>query len=618
MSLMKLQFRPGINRDVTAYAGEGGWHDGDKIRFRSGFPESIGGWTRLTDTAFLGACRKLHPWTTLSGQSLIFLGTNLHTYINRGGGLFDITPIRLTTTGTATISATDGSNVITITDNASNCFLNDFVIISGAASLGGNITADVLNTEHQITRVISGNEYEITLGVTANASDTGNGGGSTQVEYEISVGLDTSVVGAGWGADTWSAGGWGDPASTTVSGAQLRVFGADNFGEDLIFNVHDGGIFYWDASSGLNARAVALEDLAGANSVPTVAKNVMISDRDRHIIALGCDGEFTPGVEDPLLIRFSSQESATDWETRADNTAGSLRISTGSEIITSLKTKQQILIWTDVSLHTMQFIGPPFTFGLNEVSSNVSIMSHNAAVAVNDSAYWMGKREFYIYNGTASEIPCSVLEYVFDDFNDNQSEKVFAAHNSEHSEIWWFYPSSSSDNLDRYVVYNYGQQIWYYGVLERTAWIARGVFPYPIAASLDGYLYYHEYGLNDGSQNPPVGIDSYIESSPIDIGDGDRFMLVQRIIPDITFRSSTGTPSVDFTLKAQDYPGNNYSDTVSRAAIRSATVPIEQYTPEQFVRIRGRSIAVRVESDQLNTAWRLGAPRIDMRPDGRR
>ena len=619
MSFLKLQFRPGINREVTPYADEGGWYDCDKIRFRMGYPESIGGWEKVSNSQCLGSCRALHAWTALDNTNYIGVGTNLKYYVMRGTDFYDITPLRETTSaGAVTFAATNGSSTITVTDTANGVILNDFVTFSGAVSLGGNVTADILNAEHQVTSVIDGNTYTIAVSVTANASDTGNGGGSVVGAYQINTGLDAAISGTGWGAGPWSDGGWGDPASTAIPGAQLRLWSHDNYGEDLVMNVRDGGIYYWDESGGLNARAVALSDLSGATSAPTVARDVVVSDRDRHVLAFGCDGEFSLGVQDPLLIRFCNQEDITDWQTTATNTAGSLRISTGSEIISAIKTKQQILVFTDVSLHTVQYIGAPFTFGLAEVSQNVSIASHNAAVAVNDSVYWMGKNQFYVYNGNVQEIPCTVKEYVFNDFNQFQIQKVCAGHNTEHGEIWWFYPSGNSNNVNRYVIYNYLQNIWYYGNLARTAWIGRGVFQYPVAAGTDGYLYYQEFGINDGSQNPAIGINAYIESNAFDLGDGDQFMSAWRVVPDITFRNSDSNPQATITIKTQDYPGGGFLEEESNTVIRTATVPVEKFTTQQYIRLRGRSMAFRLESDQYNTSWRLGAPRIDVRPDGRR
>ena len=619
MSFIKLQFRPGINREITSYADEGGWYDGDKIRFRMGYPESIGGWEKVSPFSFLGTCRALHAWTALDNTNYVGIGTNLKYYVLRGSDFFDITPIRETTAaGAVTFSATDGSATITITDAAHGALLNDFVTFSGAASLGGNVTADILNAEHQITSIVDGNTYTIEVSVTANASDVGNGGASVVGAYQINTGLDTSILGTGWGAGPWSAGGWGSPSSTAIPGAQLRLWSHDNYGEDLVMNVRDGGIYYWDESGGLNARAVSLSSLVGANSVPTVARDILVSDRDRHVLAFGCDDEFAPGVQDPLLIRFSSQEDITDWETRTDNTAGSLRISTGSEITAAIKTKQQVLVFTDVSLHTVQYVGAPFTFGLNEVSQGVSIAGQNAAIAVNDAVYWMGVNQFYVYNGNVQEIPCTVKEYVFSNFNIYQTNKVAAGHNSEFGEIWWFYPSLNSDNIDRYVIFNYQQNIWYYGNLARTAWISRGVFGYPIAAGTDGYLYYHEFGINDGSQNPPVGINCYVQSTSFDMGEGDRLMSAWRVIPDLTFRNSDGSPLVTFTLKTQDFPGSGFFEQEANNVVRTSTVPVERFTTQQYVRLRGRSMAFRAESNQYNTAWRLGASRVDIRPDGRR
>lgn len=619
MSFLKLSFRPGINRELTSYADEGGWYDGDKIRFRMGYPETIGGWEKVSPSQFLGTCRALHAWTALDNTNYVGLGTNLKYYVLRGSDFFDITPLRETTAaGDVTFSATSGSSTITVTDAAHGALLNDFVTFSGASSLGGNVTAAILNAEHQVTSVIDGNSYTISVSVTANGSDTGNGGSSVVGAYQINTGLDTSVLGTGWGAGPWNSGAWGASSSTAISGAQLRLWSHDNYGEDLVMNVRDGGVYYWDESSGLNARAVPLTALVGANSVPTIARDVLVSDRDRHVLAFGCDDEFNPGVQDPLLIRFSSQEDITDWETRTDNTAGSLRISTGSEITAAIKTKQQVLVFTDVSLHTVQYVGAPFTFGLNEVSQGVSIAGQNAAVAVNDSVYWMGVNQFYVYNGNVQEIPCTVKEYVFSNFNVYQTNKVVAGHNSEFNEIWWFYPSLNSDNIDRYVIFNYQQNIWYYGTMSRSAWVSRGVFGYPIAAGTDGYLYYHEFGINDGSQNPPIGINSYVQSTSFDMGEGDRFMSAWRIIPDLTFRTSDGSPLVTFTLKTQDFPGGGFIQEEANNVARTATVPVERFTTQQYVRLRGRAMAFRAESNQYNTAWRLGASRVDLRPDGRR
>ena len=619
MALQKLQFKPGIVRDTTDYTNEGGWRDGDKIRFRLGFPETIGGWSKLTSTTLLGSCRSLHVWASLTGTNYIAAGTNLKLYIVDGTDPVDITPIRVVTSaGDVTFAAVNGSSTITVTDTANGVYEGDFVTFSDAVTLGGVITALVLNQEYQIQTVTDANTYTITSAVAADASDTGDGGAAVIGTYQITSGLDTVVLGSGWGAGPYSRGTWSSAADVSLPGAQLRLWSMDNFGEDLIANVRGGGIYYWDNTGGISSRAVNITTLAGANSPPTVANITLVSERDRHVVAFGCDPEFDPGVQDPLVIRFSTQESVTDWETRADNTAGELRIGTGTEIVAAVQTKQQTIVITDTSVNSMQYIGPPYTFGLTEVSSNTSIVSQNSAVAINDSIYWMGDRVFYKYDGNVQLIPCPVKEYIFANMNIYQLGKVVAASNSKFNEIWWFYPSTNSDTNDSYVVFNYQENIWYYGTLNRTAWHERGVSGFPIAASTDGYIYFHENSFNDGSTNPPSAISSYIESSAIDIGDGEQFMFMSRVLPDLTFRNSTGTPTATFTMSARDFPGADFDQTNSKTTVRTATSPVEQYTDQLFMRLRGRSLALKVSSNQVNTQWRLGSPRIDMRPDGRR
>ena len=704
MPLTKLQFKPGINRETTSYSNEGGWFDSDKVRFRMGFPEKIGGWVRQSVYNFLGTCRALHPWVTLSGDKLIGVGTSFKYYINEGGSYQDITPIRISSSavtfgagadtlngainastssiilnsvtgfptggglikigteqinyagitsstltgcvrgvnGTTAASHSNSASVtcatLTVTDaDGHGAVENDFVTFSGAASLGGVITAAVLNQEYQVDKIVSSTVFQIkartvssissittTSGlnptfVFANTSDSSNGGGSAVGAYQINTGLDTTVQGTGWGAGTWSRGTWGSASDLTVSGATLRIWSHDNFGEDLLINVRDGGIYYWNKSSGLNNPAVLLSGLTNANRTPTIAKQVLVSDKDRHIIAFGCDPETDIGTQDPLLIRFSSQESLTDWAATITNTAGDLRIGAGSEIITAVETRQQVLVFTDVSLHAMQFLGPPFTFGINTVSENITTAGPLCAVAVNDSVFWMGRKEFYVYAGAVKRLPCTVRDYVFSDFNENQIEKVSAATNTAFSEIWWFYPSKSSEENDRYVVFNYEQQVWYYGNLSRTCWVDRGVDELPIAASPDHYLYEHESGFDDGSTAPATALLAHIESSQIDLGDGDQFAFLSRIIPDITFRDSTTTnPAVTFTLGVRNFPGGNYLHTDANSVDKTSSVPVEQFTKEIRTRLRGRSFNLKIENTETETAWRLGTPRVEVRPDGRR
>ena len=639
MPLTKLQFQPGINRESTSYSNEGGWYDMDKVRFRMGYPEKIGGWTKLGIKSFLGSCRALHSWKTIALNNYIGLGTNDKYYIEEGQGYYDITPIRETTSaGDVTFAASDGSSTITVTDTNHGAVVGDFVTFSGAVSLGGLITANVLNQEYKINSIVGSNSYTITarevnsvaditvdgvytpVAVTANSSDSGNGGSSVVGAYQINTGLDTSVFGNGWGAGTWSRGAWNSAAVIDTLTDTLRLWSHDNFGEDLIINVYNGGIYYWDASAvtPLTTRAVPLSSLAGASNTPTVAAKVIVSDVDRHVIAFGAN-PLGSSVQDPLLIRFSDQENAADWTPSTTNTAGDLLIGSGSRIVTALETRQQILVFTDASLHVMQYLGPPFTFGINMISENVTIASPNSAIAIEDNVFWMGNNEFYTYGGAVQKLPCTVRDYVFSDFNQNQSEKVFAASNTSFSEVWWYYPSANSENVDRYVVYNYQQNIWYYGTLARGAWIDRGVEQNPIAAGLDGYLYTHENGFDDGSQNPATAISAYIESSQFDIGDGNNFSFVSRIIPDVTFRDSTvSSPSVTFTMKARNFPGGNYLQEDDSTVTKTATVPVEQFTNQAFVRLRGRSMALRVDSNETGMTWRLGSPRMDVRQDGRR
>jgi len=631
MPLTKLAYRPGINKESTSYANEGSWYDCDKVRFRLGFPEKIGGWIQLSATTFLGSARDLHSFVALDGTGYIGVGTHLKYYIVEGGAYNDITPIRLTTSaGDVTFSATDGSSLITVDDTDHGAIENDFVTFSGAVSLGGNITADVLNQEYQIVSILSTSSYTIEAKdltgatVTADASDTGDGGASVVGAYQINVGLDTTVAGTGWGAGVWSRGTWGSSASLLAVGTTLRLWSSDNFGEDLIINARDAGIYYWDKSTSSSpfARAVALDSLSGADAgTPTIAKQVLVSDNDRHVIVFGSDPVDNIGTQDPLLIRFSDQEDITTWIPTATNTAGDLRIGSGTKIVCAVETRQQILVFTDVSLHAMQYLGPPFTFGISQLSENTTIMGPMVAKAVDDLVFWMGIEDFYVYTGQVQKLPCTVRSYVFNDFNLAQAQKVFASLNSSFSEVTWFYPSASSDNIDRYVTYNYSEQVWTIGSLARTAWIDRGINQFPIAAGLDGYLYQHEVGNDDGSTMPVSPISAYIEASPIDIQDGDSYAFVRRLIPDMTFAgtsSGAGDVSVNMILKAQNFPGANFSYSDSSAVTRSATVPVEQYTNQANVRLRGRSVALRVESDTVGVRWRVGMPRIDIRPDGRR
>lgn len=629
MPLQKLQFRPGINKDVTSYSNEGGWVDGDKIRFRLGFPEKIGGWLKYSVNTFQGAARALHNWIALDGSNFLGIGTHLKYYIEEGGGFNDITPLRSTTAaGDVTFAATNGSTTITVLDTNHGAVLNDFVEFSGAATLGGNITAAILNAEHKVTAVVSSSQYQIVVSATANGSDTGNGGGSVVGKYQINVGLNSQVGGTGWGSSTWGRLGWGSGSSLTTT-TNIRLWSHDNFGEDLIINPRDSNVYYWDKGIGLGARAVELSTLGGAKSAPQIAKQILVSDQDRHVLAFGCDAINSSssaaqgnGVQDPLLVRFSSQENAVDWYPTSTNTAGDLILGSGSEFVQAVETKREILVWTDTSLHSMRFIGPPFTFGIQQLASNITIMGPNAAVATEDVVYWMGIDNFYTYSGQTKQLNCTVKDHVFNDFNFSQSDKVYGGINSEFSEVIWLYPSETnslasggSGENDKYVIYNYKDDIWYYGTLSRSAWIDRGIRTFPIATE-NGYLYNHEFEYDDDGS----AMDSFIESAPMDIGDGDRFTLATTVVPDLTFVGSTAlsSPQATFTLKARTEPGAAYGSTSSGSTVRTASSPVETFTELLNLRVRGRSFAIKVDSSALGTKWKLGSPRVDIRPDGRR
>jgi hypothetical protein len=710
MPLTKLQFRPGINREITKYSNEGGWVDGDKIRFRFGYPEKFGGWEKMSPNTYQGTARRLHNWLALDGSNFLGVGTHLKYYIEEGGTFNDVTPVRVSTTNSTTFSATNGSANITVTEANHGAAENDFVTFSNAVSLGGVVTATILNAEHQIVSVTNANTYVITISLNANASDSGNGGSATDAEYQITVGLDSQVGGTGWGAGLFggtTAGalttqlaegldtteteidvdsstniiagdtilieeelitvgtissntlGTGGGASTrgvsgtanvshvdntivrlavgnassaddftgwgiaAVSGTtrEIRTWSHDNFGEDLLINPRDGAVFLWDKTNGLSTRAVELSTLSGAANTPTIAKQVLVSDIDRHVICFGTNTYGTT-VQDPLLIRWSNQESVSNWTISSDTTAGSLRLGSGSEFVQAVETKREILVYTDTSLHSMRFVGGDFVFGIQQIASNITIMGPKAAVATEDFVFWMGRDNFYVYAGGTQTLPCTVKDKVFLDFNNQQRDKVVSGVNSEFGEVIWFYPSETNSlnnggtgDIDKYVVYNYNEKIWYFGNLARTAWIDRGIRSFPIAAS-SSYLYNHETGYDDDGS----AMASFIESSPIDIGDGDRFSLVQKVIPDLTFEGSVNqsTPAANFTLKARNEPGEDYGNTSAGTATRTATSPVELFTNQIDLRVRGRSFALRVDSDATGMKWKLGSPRVSLRPDGRR
>tara|TARA_R100001369_G_scaffold40662_1_gene66798 strand:+ start:129 stop:1997 length:1869 start_codon:yes stop_codon:yes gene_type:complete len=622
MPLQKTIFRPGIYREGTDYDNDGGWFDCNLVRFRKGRPEKFGGWTKTTDNIFLGTARALHPWVSLGGTKFLGLGTTFKYYINEGSSFADITPLRVTTSANEiSFAATNGSSTLTVTDSAHGAVVNDFVTISGAATLGGVVTAAVLNQEYQIAGITSNNVYTIvakdTTGatVTANSSDSGNGQGTIIGKYQVNVGLDVYVAASGWGANPWGQGTFG--SATALSNTnQLRLWTHDNFGENLIINQRNAGIYKWVENDGTNTRAVELSGISGANQVPTVGLQVITSEKDRHLIVLGADplsGTTRTGVIDPMLIAFSDQENELEFEPKTTNTAGSLRLSSGSSIVGAVKSRQEILVWTDTALYSMQFTGPPFTFAVNLINEGTGLVGPKAAVTAPQGIYWMSYNNFYKYNGSIETIPCTVQNYVFSDINLGQSFKINAFTIADKNEVGWFYCSASSTEVDRYVIYNYLENIWFYGSLSRTAWLDAGIENYPRAVS-DGYLYQQESGFNDDG-SPMTNV--FIESSDFDLGDGDQFTFIKRIIPDFKFLQNDNSGNVNIVVKTRNFPGESLN-TNSTNAISSSTT-------QAYVRARARQMVLRFESDDnasnngnLNIGWRLGATRIDTRPDGKR
>lgn len=624
MPYSKIQFKPGIVRDPTAYSSQGAWYDCNLVRFRLGYPESIGGWQKeYGGESFDGACRSIIRWSSLTGEDLIGFGTTYKYYVERGGGFSNITPLRLVAAlGSNPFSISSGSNSLLVTHNSHGATQYSFVSFQFSNSLGGNVTASVLNQEHQISEIVDQNSYRIILPVTANASDTGGGGSAVNAYYQLNVGYNTQVGGPGWGASAWGGPAifgsvaWGQAASTNTT-ASLRIWAHDNFGEDLVFCIRNGGIYYFDVTNGYTTPAVPLSSLSGDSSTPTIATQVLVSDRDRHVIAFGANyGGSTS--QDPLRIRFSDQLNAFVWTPSATNTAGDLYLGSGTKIVRALETKREILVWTDVSLYSMQFIGPPFTFGIQQISTKITTVGFNAFAAVEDTVFWMGLNGFYTYSGQVEQIPCPVKDYVFSDFNYNQSDKVFAGVDSQFSEVIWFYPSEESEENDKYVIYNYQDNAWYYGSLARTAWLDTGDSQFPLATGADNIFYRHDNGTDDGSTSPSTPLNSYIESAPFELGEGDDSMFIKTIIPDIKFYESTDSPQAQMTLMTQRYPGASYDETLTSNVNRVAQVPVEQFTQRVNVRLRGRQATLKVSSNKVGTRWILGAPRLDMQPDGGR
>jgi hypothetical protein len=635
MPLKSILFRPGVNRENTRYASEvlgavsssaqvvGGWYESEKTRFRSGTPEKIGGWQRISDSTFLGVCRSLWNWVTLGGLNLVGIGTNLKFYIERGSAYYDITPIRDTSTITNPFAATNGSPIITVEDTGHGCVTGDFVTFSGATGLGGNITAAVLNKEHQIT-LVSGNVYTINAGVNANATDASGspGGGTVTAAYQINVGPEFQIPTTGFGSGTWSAGPWGTGGA---SQAPLRLWSQINFGEDLVFGPRDGQIYYWDSTAGTGTRGVLLSSLGGSSDVPTVQKFIFVSDVSRFVFAFGCN-EIGSAIQNPMLVRWSDQESAADWTPAPTGQAGSIQLSDGSELITCLQTRQEIVVWTDSAIYSMQYVGVPAVWSTQLLASNISIYGQNAKAVASGVVYWMGVDKFYKYDGRTQTLRCDLRQYIFSDINQLQNQQVFASTNEGFNEVWWFYCSANSNVVDKYVVYNYVEDIWYYGTMGRTAWLDSGLRDYPLAATYSRNLVNHEQGVDDNETGTALPIAASIGSSEFDIDDGHNFGFIWRVLPDITFRGSTGalTPQCNMTLIPMRNSGSGFTTppstngTSSAEIQRIATAPIEEFTGQVYIRVRGRQLIFKVDSNRLGTTWQLGVPRIDIRKDGMR
>ena len=698
--LKKLMFKAGLNRENTRFFTEGGYYECDKIRFRQGTPEVIGGWTKISNQTFVGVCRSLWNWVTLASVNLIGVGTNFKFYISKGGNYYDVTPIRTGATLSNPFTATNGSPIIAVHAVAHGAVNGDYVTFNGAVSLGGTITAALLNQEYQITYVDTDN-YTINVGTNANSSDTGHGGTGVRAVYQINTGQAYQTPVTGWGAGKWGLGTWGNGQPSYIS---LRLWSQYNFGQDLIFGPRGGAMYYWPAEVGLSLvgvtttiatpavltstgivsdylpimlatngslptglttgttyyvrnydavlhtfnvsttpsgalintsgsqsgshyispRAFNLTEIYNASDVPVIQNTIFISDIYRFVFALGCN-DYGSTTQDPLLIRWSDQESAANWTPSATTQAGSVRLSHGSQIVTCLQTRQEIVVWTDSALYSMQYLGPPYVWGTQLLADNTSIVGQNATALASGVVYWMGVDKFYKYDGRVQTLRCDLRAYVFNDFNTQQAQQVYAGTNEGFNEVWWFYCSANSVVSDRYVVYNYVEDIWYYGTMGRTAWLDSGILPYPIAATYSNNIVYHEDGLNDYEGASAAPINAYITTSEFDLEDGHTFAFVRRILPDLTFRGSTAeNPTVNMSIIPLNNSGAGYTDPASVGGVdnanvtRTATVPIEKFTGQVFIRVRGRQFAFKIESNQLDTTWQLGSPRWDYMADGRR
>lgn len=616
MPLKKILFKSGVNRENTRYTNEGGWYDCDKVRFRQGTPEKIGGYEPVSTNTYLGTGRSLFVWTNFSYECYLGLGTNQKYYIMYGGAYYDITPIRLTNTLTNPFTTTISSPTVLVTDAGHGGFTGDYVTFSGATAVGGL----TLNEEYVMT-VLTTNTYTITAA--SNASSSATGGGTVTAKYQVNIGPAVQEPLEGWGAGSWGAGSWGISASGGGVDS-IRIWASQNFGEDLIYGPKRGGMYYWDATAGLAVRGVALDSIVGATDVPTIQTLFLVSDASRFVIAFGAT-DYGSAVQDPMLIRWSDQEDALNWTPSATTQAGSIRLSHGSQIMAATQTRQEILVWSDTSIYSLQYQGAPAVWVPQLLADNVSILSDRAMTTVAGITYWMGNDKFYMYDGRVQALDCDIRQYIFGDFNNEQTLQVFSASVEKFSEVWWFYCAEGTSVIDKYAVFNYREKAWYYGTMNRTALIDASQLSHnPISAYSDKLLY-QEVGVDDLSSGTPTAIEAYITSAEFDIEDGHNFGFVWRVLPDITFRGSTAaSPQATLTLLPLQNSGSGYNNPQSVAGssdgiiVRTATVPVEQFTGQVNIRVRGRQMSLKIASDQLGVAWQLGAPRLDIKSDGRR
>jgi hypothetical protein len=646
MPFIKLQFKPGVNRDQTDYSNEGGWYECDKIRFRSGYPEKIGGWIKTTPTPFIGVCRQMWNWITTFDDNLLSLGTNEKVYIELGGYYYDITPLRDSTPTLTTPNTNNCINTLnttkTITVNLGTvhgAVTGEYVQISGVTGTTiGGIPVTEINGNHQIT-VIDGDSFSFQVSTTATSTVSNTGGTAITISFEIETGNAITVAGLGWGVGTWGRDAWGLGSTGVGINLPQRDWWFDNFDNDLVMNIRNGEGYWWerglldDPSTALNTKAIRLADYAtsqgfSASAVPSQIMQLMISQQDKHLIAFGAVpfGSTSTADFDPLLIRWADQDTPGDWTPSALNTAGDLRVSRGSKIIRGMATRQEILVWTDSNLYTLQFLGTTDVFGLQEYADNISVMSPRCMASAANITYWMGQDKFYAYTGRVETLPCTLRDHVFNNINLNQADQVVCGTNEQWNEVWWFYPTADSNYNNAYVIYNHLERIWYYGTLDRTAWLDTPLRHFPQAVNTSvtvsgstvttggGYIYNHEDGIDDDV----LPMDSYIQSSDFDLDDGDNFMLTRRILPDIGFEGSTAQqPAVTLQIRPRNFPGSAFrSDAADTQRVIETSVGV--YTDQVFLRARARQMALKVRSADLGVQWQLGAPRLDARQDGRR